>query len=134
LAERAPPRAPPRSPEQVGEQVGGVAEVLVTGCRVIAPGPAGVGVLAIIALLRALGTGGVDLAAVEAGALFRVAQQVVGGRDILELVRRLGVARVEVRMELLGELAVSLVNLVLGRALGNAQDLVGVFAHAPAPS
>jgi hypothetical protein len=82
--------------------------------------------------LRPLGTRGVDLAAVEAGALLGVAQQVVGRRHLLELLLCLGIAGIEVGMQLLGEAAVSLLNLLLRGVALDSQNLVRISAaHCP---
>ena len=61
-------------------------------------------------------------------ALLRVGEHLVGLLGLLELLfRRLGVITlVAVRVVLHGQLAVGLLDLVLGRVLGNAEDLVVV--------
>jgi hypothetical protein len=46
-------------------------------------------------VLRPLGTGRIDLAAIELRALLRIAQQIVGDQDVLELLLGLLVARIE---------------------------------------
>ena len=99
------------------------------------------GVLAIEALLRPLLAAGVDLAAVVAAALVRVGEDVVGGRDLLEAVGDL-LVRIEVGVQLLGELAVAPLDLVLAGLAADAEHGVEVVvAHrdclhdavAPAP-
>ena len=86
-------------------------------------------VFAIVTALRRrlLGPRGVDLAGVVAAALFRVRQQVVRRRNLLELLLGALVARIEVRMQLLGELPVGLADFLRRRGLGDAEDFIGVF-------
>src|SRR5581483_4049260 len=78
---------------------------------------------------------GVDLAMVVLPALHRVADDVVGGRDLLEpLLRRAAVAGIDVGMQLLGQLAIGPANLLVGRIARHSQHLVGVLGHIPSPS
>ncbi len=99
------------------------------GAGIAVPCPAGV--IAVEAARRPLGTGGIDLALVVARALLGVADQIVGGRDILELLLRRLVAGVEIGMQLLGERAVGLADVLGGGILGDTQDLVGIGTHSP---
>ncbi len=92
-------------PEQVVEVLLGPPALRRTGMGVAAAGLA-VGIVAIGLLRRPLLAVGVDLAAVEPGALIGVGQQFVGGRNLLEPRLRLGVAGIQVGMVLLGQLAV----------------------------
>ena len=85
--------------------------------------------IAVIALPRPLLSGGIDLAAVEAGALLGIAQEVIGHGDLLELLLRLLIAGIEVRVQLLRQLTVGFADLVLRRLPLHAQNSVGVFAH-----
>ena len=78
-------------------------------------------------LRRHLVAGGVDLAAVVAGALVLVGQDVVGGADLLEPLRRLRLAGVDVRVVALGELAIGGADRRLAVGLLHAQDFVRVF-------
>ena len=87
--------------------------------------------IAVVTLTRALRAGGVDLAAIVACALLRIANQVVGRRDCLEFLLRCPVARIEVGMQRLGELAVGSANLVRRGLLLHAQDGIGILAHEP---
>src|SRR5262249_39596319 len=80
--------------------------------------------------LLPLGAGGVDLAPVEAPLLVRVAQEVVGNGDFLEGLLGLLISRVEVRVQLLRQLAISLLDLVGAGAALHAEDFVRI-AHAP---
>src|SRR5260370_1185599 len=64
------------------------------------------------------------------GALLRVPQRREGVGDFLEALLRLLVALVHVRVELLGQLAVGLLDLLRGGGLGDAEDGVGVFHRA----
>ena len=66
-------------------------------------------------------------AAVVLLALLGVAEDVVGGLDLLEALLGPRVARVAVRVELARELAVGLLDLVVGRLLLDAQHLVEVL-------
>ncbi len=68
----------------------------------------------------------VDLAAVEARALVLVGQQVVGARHLAEPLGRLRIVLVAVRVQLLGELAISFLDVGLGRAPRDAQGLVRI--------
>ena len=67
----------------------------------------------IVALAGAFGARGIDLAAIETGALVRIAQEIVSGRDLLECFLGLLVAGIEVRVQLLGQLAVRFLYLLL---------------------
>src|SRR5262249_3380786 len=71
---------------------------------------------------------GIDLTAVEGLSLLGVADDLVGGVDLGEAGCRLGVVLVGVRVVLLGELAERALDVRRARALGHAQDLIGV-AH-----
>src|SRR3979490_2899531 len=57
-----------------------------------------IGKIPVVLLARPLGTGSVDFAAVKARALVRIAQQIVGGGDFLELIFGTLVAGIEVRV------------------------------------
>jgi hypothetical protein len=54
----------------------------------------------------------IDFAAIEPGPLLGVAQEIIGGRDLFEFLLGLRIAGVEVRMELLGESAIRLLNIL----------------------
>ncbi len=74
--------------------------------------------------------GGVDLAAVELLALLGIADDLVGRRHLLEaLLRRGAIGRIEVGMQLLGELAIGAADVVLARSARHAQNHVGIFGH-----
>src|SRR5208337_2390349 len=79
------------------------------------------------ALRRFIGARGVDLAGVVAATLFRVRQQVVGGRYLLEPLLGALVARIEVGMQLFRKLPVGLADLLGRRGLGDAEDFIGVL-------
>ena len=83
-------------------------------------------------MVRPLGTARVDLAPVEAGALLGIGKDLVRGRQLLEALLGGLVARVQVRMAGLGELAIGLADLLLRRLALQPQHLVGV-AHASPP-
>ena len=91
----------------------------------------GARVFAIISLARRrlFGPRGVDLARVVALSLVRIRQQVVGGRDLLELLLRVLVARIEVRVQFLGELPVGFADFLRRRGLGDAEDVIGVLQN-----
>jgi hypothetical protein len=72
---------------------------------------------------------GVDLAAVELGALVLVAEQVVGARRRREFLGRLRIVLVAIGMQLLGELAIGLLDLGLARAAGYTECRIGVCCH-----
>ena len=83
----------------------------------------------IVLTLGPLLAGGIDLACVEAATFFGVAEQVIGGRDCLELGLLARVVWIEVRMQGLGELSVGLLDLVLRGCIRDAENLVGVVIH-----
>ena len=64
---------------------------------------------------------GVDLPAVESGALFRIGEQLEGPADLFEAFLGLLVAGARIRVQALGELSVGAPNLV-GRGRGDALD------------
>jgi len=71
----------------------------------------------------------IDLAAVELRALVRVAQNLIGAVELGELLLRLRVGGVLVRMQFLGEAPIGFLD-VLGRGrLGHAKNRVGI-AHS----
>jgi hypothetical protein len=59
-------------------------------------------VAAVVIARRSFGAALVDFSAVEPSPLFGIGEQVVGGRNRLEPRLRLGLARIEIRMKLLG--------------------------------
>jgi hypothetical protein len=72
----------------------------------------------------------VDLAAIVLLALHRIADDVVGGGHLLEALFRCGgIARIEIGMQLLGQLAIDAANLLVRRVARHAQYLVGVLGH-----
>jgi hypothetical protein len=76
--------------------------------------------------LSPLAEAGEDAALVVLLALLGIAEDVVGGGYLLELLLRRGVARVAVRVVLTDQTAVGLLDLVLGRLAIDPEDLVGV--------
>src|SRR4029077_4490094 len=72
---------------------------------------------------------GIDFTGVEFGALFLVADDVVGAGDFLKFLLRVLVRGLRVRVMLLGEVAESLFDLGLARGLGHTQDFVRI-AHS----
>ena len=79
-----------------------------------------------IGRLGTLGAAGVDLAAVEAGALVLVRQDVVGAGNLLEARLGLLVAGIEIGVVALGELAIGAANVVFARILLDAQHFIGI--------
>jgi hypothetical protein len=67
---------------------------------------------------------------VVGGALLRVGEDLVGFLGLLELLLRLGVVRIAVRMVLHGQLAVGLLDLVVRSVAVDAEDFVVVALFA----
>ena len=63
-------------------------------------------------------------------ALLGVGERVVGALDLLELLLRLRVVGVAVRVVLARQLAVRLLDLLVGGLLGDAEHLVEILGHA----
>ncbi len=82
---------------------------------------------------RPLHAGGVDFAAIETGALFRVAQKIVCGGDVLELLLGLLVSGIEVRMQLLGQPPVGLLDFILGGGFLDSQRYIGIHGQKGLP-
>ncbi len=82
-----------------------------------------------VARRRPLVAARVDLAPIEAGALVRVGEQVVGASNRLEPLRRLRLAGIDVRVKFLGELAVGRPDgrLVIGAL--DAERRIGIVCH-----
>ena len=112
----------PAFPEQIAEQVRERADVLKTRGRAVSRRVFAAGVFPVVALLRPLLAAGVDLAEIETAALVRVAQDVIGRGDLLELLLGGLIAGIEVRMQLLGELAVSLGDVLGSCGLRDAEN------------
>ncbi len=129
-AARARPRALATPAEQVAEEAVQLLVVAEALLGIVAAGRRVLGEVAIIVLLRPLLATGVDLAAIEAAALLGVGQKVIGRRDALEALLDIRLARIEVGMQLLGELAVRLLDRVLAVGLGDPQHRVGIVAHS----
>src|SRR4029079_17973029 len=91
-----------------------------------------VGEFAIEALLRPLCSAGIDFARIEPPAFLLVPEQVIGSRDFLELLLRRLVARMQIGVKLARQFLERVLNLLVGRGSGHAEDLVWVF-HAPDP-
>src|SRR6185295_1515565 len=78
---------------------------------------------------RPLLAAGVDLPAIEPGPFLRIGQQFICGRDRLETLLGRRFSRVEIRMVLLGELAIRGADLVVGRSFRDAERRVGIIGH-----
>src|SRR5260221_9390807 len=131
-------RAPEKTLEQIAE-IGGIAaataevEILESAAR-LGPSPARLVAAEAAAKRHLRVTLLVDLAAVVAGALVLVRQQIVGLRYFPETLGCVGIVLVAVGVKLLGEAAIGLLDLGLGRAALQAQPLVEVECHvAPMP-
>ena len=83
-------------------------------------------------LLKLRGAFPLVAVAVVFGALVGVRQDFVGGVDGLEPFGGVGVARVDIRVMLAGEAAVSLPDFLVVGAAGNAEGFV-VVGHGDAP-
>ena len=115
--------------EQIAEQIAERADILVARGRAIARALLAAGIFAVIALLRPLLAARVDLAAVVAPALLLIADDVVGGGDLLELLLGRLVARIEVGVQLLGELAIGLGDVGGAGGLRHAKYGIGIVCH-----
>src|SRR5262245_37274106 len=83
--------------------------------------------ISIIVLLRPFGSGRADLACIETPTLFRVRQEIIGSRNFLELLLRMLVAGIEIRMMLLRQTQIGFFD-VCGRCCrGDAKDMIRVF-------
>ncbi len=71
-------------------------------------------------------TAGIDLAAVESLALLRISHNAIGLGDLFETLLDVRVARVQVGMEFLGQLAVGGLDVVRAGGLRNSQNLIRV--------
>src|ERR1700677_4339316 len=111
--------------QELREQIVALRKVPVSRMALIGVAALG-GVIAIVAGIRRrlFRTRGVDLASVKAPPLLRVGKQIVGGADLLEPLLRLLVARIEIRVQLLGQLSVGGANLVGRSGLGDAEGFV----------
>ena len=110
------------SAEQIAEQIGEAAKILVTGSRAVARSILPAGIFAIVTLLRTLLPARVDLASVIAAPLLGIAKNVVGGSHLLEFVLGRLVSRIEVGMQLLGELAIGLGDVLSLRGARHAEN------------
>ena len=90
----------------------------------VSPPLSAFGMPPIIAARRPLGAGFVDFTPVVARPLIGIGEQIVGGGDRLEPRFRFGFAGVQIRVKLLGELAIDLADLV-GAGVGfDAEHLI----------
>ena len=115
--------------EQIAEQIAERADVLIARGRAVARALLAAGIFTVIALLRPLLAARVDLAAVVAPALLLIADDVVGGGDLLELLLGRLVARIEVGVQLLGELAIGLGDIGGAGGLRHAKYGIGIVCH-----
>ena len=117
--------------EHVAEEIAERADILEARRGVIlrALGPAGI--FAVIALLRPLLAARIDLAAVVFSALLGILEDRIGVGDLLELLLGRRVAGIEIGVQLLGELAVGLGNVVGARGLRHAKNGIEILCHRP---
>src|SRR3954453_11186660 len=85
--------------ENFRKEIVAAGEVGKSGIACVRVGCTGVGEIAVVSLTRPLGTGRIDLAAVETRALLRIAQQVVGGGNLLELLLGLLISGIQISAE-----------------------------------
>ena len=118
--------------KQIGENLVG-CEVLIEceAAVLVAAGSPGFRIVAIEAALRRFLAAGVDLSGIEAFAFVGIAQDSVGLRNLLEALFDLGVARIEIWMQFLSQLAISCLDLVLAGAASNAQRFVRIAHRRP---
>ena len=88
-------------------------------------------ILLLLLLLRMLLPAGIDLAPIVLGALILVVEDRISVGDLLELFLGLRVAGIEVRMQLLGELAVGLGNTAGVRRLRHTKNGIKILCHRP---
>ena len=121
-----PCRLPASAAEHIGEEIvgeGALVAVEAPVARTLVAFRIGL----VIGLLLPFGTGRIDFTPVEADLLGRVAQQVIGGRNLLELVR---ISRRFVGMEFVRELVECFLDVVFRCLLVDAQYFVVVsFSH-----
>ena len=127
----APPRMPPLSPNKSPNRSLNAPISSIAGGRAVARALIAAGIFAIIALLRPLLAARVDLAAVVAPALLLIADDVIGGGDLLELLLGRLVARIEVGVQLLGELAIGLGDVGGAGGLRHAKYGIEIVCHLP---
>ena len=131
------PPAPVRArlgaaPEQLRQFVVAVRKIGVAVTSGIGAAVIGGRIIAIERLLgRPLGARRVDLAGIELFAFVFIAQQVVGGRDLLELVFGGLVAGIEIRVQLLRQLAIGAANIGGGGRRGDAENFVRIPHDLP---
>ena len=124
----APPPRPPR--ENISRRTSSFHEIGVALVVAVAVGfRAGLLEITVVTLARPLVAGGVDFAAVVAPALLRIAHEVVGGGDLLELLLGLTIPGIEVRMQFLRQCTVGRADLVLRCVRLHAQDGIRILAH-----
>ncbi len=113
--------------QQVGEDVVAIHEIGIAGGIRVRMLRFPAGIIAVEMLARwALGAGSVDLPGIETLAFVDIAQEIVGGRDLLELLLRGFVTRIEIRVQLLGELAIGALQLGCGGSRGHSEHLIGI--------
>jgi len=97
------------APKKVGEDIVIAAEIGIAGVAGVAS-KVGSRIVTVELLGRALGPRFIDLARIIAPALVRITQQIIGAGNVLELVLGGLVTGIEIRMKLLRELAIGLLD------------------------
>jgi hypothetical protein len=76
---------------------------------------------------------GINLAAVEPRAPFLFTNDVIGGLSLEETGLHVRITGFQIRMVLLGELAIRLADLIRGRIARNAKNFIGIFRYELLP-
>jgi hypothetical protein len=119
--------------EQLGKDVIGICKIGKAGMILVAMSTRGFGRKILIKpLLRRLGPRSVDVSPVESTAFVWIGDQVVCGRNLLEPLFKFPISRVEIGMQLLGELAIRFLYPFRRSSAFDAQCLIGVF-HRRSP-
>src|SRR3979490_2712047 len=118
------------APEDLRQNVVGAGKICKSSFVRIGMRRAAFREVAIIALLRPLGPRCIDLAAIETRTLVGIAEETVSRRNILEFLFSLLVAGIEIRMQLLRQAAIRLLDIGLGSIWLHAQSLVGIGSQS----
>jgi hypothetical protein len=119
--------------EDFGDDVLGIDKIPKAGIAGISV-VAALGKIAIKVLRRPILTGSIDFAAVEASSLGGIVEQIISRGYLLEQLFGLLVSRIQVRMQLLGELAIGLLDVLLRRIGLHTQDRIRISCQLILPS
>ena len=117
---------PTAAPHELGKDVRHIVRVRLTSAIGVS---GGLGIVAVILLLGAFLTRGVDLTPVVLPPLFRVFQQVIGSGSGLELGFGLGVTGFQVGVTFLGDAPIGLFDLGIAGVFGDTKGGIGIVAH-----